>query len=253
MKEQPGPFDIIGDVHGCADELRALLALLAYSPDEAGVWRHPEGRRMIFLGDLVDRGPLVVDVLRLVMGMVEAGAALCVQGNHDFRLGRKLNGRNVKVTNGLSETLAQLASEPWEFKLAVKSFLSRLPHHYILDDGKLVVAHAGLKESLHGSNSGAAQSFALYGDTTGEIDEFGFPVRRNWAKKYRGQAMVVYGHTPVPTPEWLNNTINIDTGCVFGGKLTALRYPERDIVSVPAAQCYAEPNRPLPLSDAEQV
>jgi protein phosphatase len=115
----------------------------------------------------------------------------------------------------------------------------------VLDSGKLVVAHAGLREELQGRTSGAVREFALYGETTGETDEFGLPVRYNWAADYRGRAMVVYGHTPVPQPEWLNNTINIDTGCVFGGRLTALRYPERELVSVPAAREYATPARPL--------
>ncbi len=71
------------------------------------------------------------------------------------------------------------------------------------------------------------------------------PSGYNWAAEYRGPAMVVYGHTPVPEPEWLNRTVNIDTGCVFGGKLTALRYPEQEFVSVPAARTYCEPARPF--------
>jgi protein phosphatase len=245
MKHRQGPFDIIGDVHGCGEELEALLAILSYTPDEAGVWRHPEGRRAIFVGDLVDRGPRVVEVLRLVMEMVTGGSALCVMGNHEFKLLRKLNGRKVKATNGLAETMAQLRSESWDFTKSVKKFLEELVIHYVLDDGKLVVAHAGLKESLHGSSSGTAQSFALFGDTTGETDQFGLPGRRNWAQDYHGSALVVYGHTPVSTPEWLNNTINIDTGCVFGGRLTALRYPERELVSVPATQVYAQSPRAL--------
>jgi len=117
--------------------------------------------------------------------------------------------------------------------------------HYVLDDGKLVVAHAGMKESMQGRGSAAVRDFALFGETTGEIDEFGLPVRYNWAAEYRGSAMVVYGHTPVPEAEWLNRTINIDTGCVFGGKLTALRYPERELISVPARQTYAESKKPF--------
>src|SRR5204863_2243151 len=117
--------------------------------------------------------------------------------------------------------------------------------HFVLDDGKLVVAHAGMKEIMQGRGSGAVRDFALYGETTGETDEFGLPVRYNWAAEYHGVAQVVYGHTPVPQPEWLNRTINIDTGCVFGGKLSALRYPEGELVSVPARRVYAVPARPL--------
>ena len=124
--------------------------------------------------------------------------------------------------------------------------------HYVLDDGKLVVAHAGMKAEMQGRGSGKVRDFALYGETTGETDEFGLPVRFNWAAEYRGSAMVVYGHTPVPEPEWLNRTVNIDTGCVFGGKLTALRYPEKEFVSVPAARTYCEPARPF-LPEEQQA
>jgi protein phosphatase len=257
-----GPFDIIGDIHGCYDELITLLTRLGYDTggdgaggdDGTGGSRaaptHPAGRKAIFLGDLVDRGPRSPEVLRLVMAMVAAGTALCVPGNHDNKLLRKLRGREVQISHGLAETLAQLEAEPPSFHAEVASFIDSLISHYVLDDGKLVVAHAGLKKELQGRASNRVRDFALYGETTGETDEFGLPVRYNWAAEYRGSAMVVYGHTPVPTPEWLNNTINIDTGCVFGGKLTALRYPERELVSVPAQQAYVEPVRPFLLDPA---
>jgi protein phosphatase len=244
-KHEHGPFDIIGDVHGCGDELQALLRVLEYAPDESGVWHHAQGRKAVFVGDLVDRGPRVVDVLKIVMDMVSVGSALCVPGNHDIKLLRKLNGKDVKLAHGLAETLAQLEPQPDEFKVRVKKFIDDLVSHYVLDDGKLVVAHAGMKEALQGRGSGTVRAFALFGETTGETDEFGLPVRYNWAAEYRGRATVVYGHTPVPEPEWLNHTINIDTGCVFGGKLTTLRYPEMELVSVPAAETYAEPARPF--------
>jgi protein phosphatase len=265
-----GPFDIIGDIHGCADELESLLEKLGYEYDPISqspnlpipnlpipyprLYHHPHGRLAIFLGDLVDRGPRNLDVLQLVRHMVEAGHALCVPGNHDVKLLRKLNGRNVKVSYGLAQTLAEFAALPneirGEFESATAEWLRSLISHYVLDGGKLVVAHAGLKEHLQGRASGKVREFALYGETTGESDEFGLPVRANWALDYRGRAMVVYGHTPVPRAEWLNGTINIDTGCVFGGKLTALRYPERELLSVAAAREYAEPVRPLyPTAD----
>lgn len=248
LKHEHGPFDIIGDVHGCRDELVALLDGLGYVPATSGVGqalRHPDGRKAVFLGDLVDRGPDTPGVLRVVMAMVEAGSALCVPGNHDMKLMRKLRGRNVQISHGLAESLAQLEAEPEEFSQQVAAFIDARVSHYVLDDGKLVVAHAGMKESMQGRGSGKVRDFALYGETTGETDEFGLPVRYNWAAEYRGRAMVVYGHTPVPEPEWLNNTICLDTGCVFGGRLTALRYPERELVSVPAARVYFTPARPF--------
>ena len=244
-KSDHGPFDIIGDVHGCGDELEELLTTLSYAPDSAGVWRHPEGRRAVFVGDLVDRGPRIPDVLRIAMGMVAGESAYCVPGNHDMKLMRKLRGRDVQLTHGLADSVEQLEGETPEFRKQVSDFLDDLVSHYVFDDGKLVVAHAGMKEEMQGRGSGKVRDFALYGETTGESDEFGLPIRYNWAAEYRGQASVVYGHTPVPEPEWLNKTINIDTGCVFGGKLTALRYPERELVSVSARRTYAEPARPF--------
>ena len=115
----------------------------------------------------------------------------------------------------------------------------------MLDDGKLVVAHAGMKEAWQGRASSRVREFALYGETTGETDDYGLPVRHDWAAEYRGRALVVYGHTPVPEATWVNGTICIDTGCVFGGRLTALRYPEREVVEVPALRTWYEPERPL--------
>jgi protein phosphatase len=251
-RNEHGPFDVIGDVHGCGDELESLLRMLGYAPDEAQVWRHPEGRRCVFVGDLVDRGPRIPDVLRIVMAMVRAGSACCVPGNHDIKLVRKLRGRDVQITHGLRESLDQLERESAEFRREAADFLDKLVSHYVFDDGNLVVAHAGMRQEMQGRGSGKVRDFALYGETTGETDEFGLPVRFNWAAEYRGPATVVYGHTPVPEAEWLNRTINIDTGCVFGGKLTALRYPEREIVSVLAAMTYAAPVRPLAPAAASE-
>jgi protein phosphatase len=247
-----GPFDIIGDVHGCGEELDELLTTLGYLRNDAAAWRHPDGRKVVFLGDLVDRGPCVPHVLRAAMAMVDAGTALAVPGNHDLKLVKKLRGRNVQVAHGLAASIEQLENETPEFRSRVADFLDGLVSHYLLDDGRLVVAHAGMKESMQGRGSGKVRAFALYGETTGETDEFGLPIRYDWAAEYRGQAHVVYGHTPVPDPEWLNRTVNIDTGCVFGGRLTALRWPERELVSVAARAMYAEPARPISrkVSDA---
>ena len=241
-----GPFDIIGDVHGCFTELAALLGRLGYEVDADGTSaRHPQGRRAVFVGDLVDRGPATPAVLRLVMGMTAEGSGLSVAGNHEAKLVRALRGRQVSVTHGLELSLAQLAAEPPGFSEQVAAFADGLLGHVVFDDGRLVVAHAGLPEAMHGRASAAVRAFALYGDTTGETDEYGLPVRYPWAQDYRGRAMVVYGHTPVPEPEWVNGTICLDTGCVFGGSLTALRYPERELVSVPAREVYYQPTRPL--------
>ena len=267
-KQDHGPFDIIGDVHGCCSELERLLEKLGYeksndkTPDseQKDFWQfpaytHPSGRRALFLGDLVDRGPRVLDTVKLVRNMVQAGSAICIIGNHENKLLRKLNGKNVKLQHGLEQTVAEIEAISEDrrehAKKELHTFCNSLISHYVLDDGKLVVAHAGLREELQGRGSGYVRNFAMYGETTGEIDEFGLPIRYEWAREYRGKATVVYGHVPVHEAEWLNNTIDIDTGCVFGGKLTALRYPEKELVSEPAAKTYSEPLRPLD-HDAKQ-
>lgn len=310
-RHERGPFDIIGDVHGCFDELAELLERLGYrietapvapasaAPDcpdfaqgsesespalpsapkspnrDGGPGRDrgavnpempafaaddlgfrvtpPAGRKAVFVGDLVDRGPASPRVLRLVMSMVADGTALCVPGNHDEKLLRKLRGKNVQIAHGLAETLEQLDREPPEFREQVREFLDSLISHYVLDEGRLVVAHAGMRAEMQGRASGAVREFALYGETTGETDEFGLPVRCDWAADYRGAACVVYGHTPVPEPEWLNRTINIDTGCVYGGRLTALRYPERELVSVPARRAYGGSKKRLAAQRAAEI
>jgi protein phosphatase len=255
-KTETGNFDIIGDIHGCFTELKILLGKLNYqlsareSKTETGKLLYydiqcPENHRLIFVGDLTDRGDNSPEVLKVVMSAVRSGKAFCVQGNHDFKLLQKLSGKNVKVSHGLEITLAQLANEKAEFLADVEQFLENLAAHYVFDEGKLVVAHAGLREEMHNRSSGAIRNFCLYGETNGETDEYGLPVRINWAADYKGKAMVVYGHTPMLESRWQNNTINIDTGCVFGGMLTALKYPEKKLMAVKAKKLYYESPRPL--------
>ncbi|MFC3688901.1 polynucleotide kinase-phosphatase [Aquipuribacter hungaricus] len=256
FRDRPGPFDVVGDVHGCRAELEQLLEDLGYAlvrdeQDRPVDAVPPDGRTAVFVGDLVDRGPDSPGVLRLVMGMVAAGHALAVPGNHESKLVRALQGRDVQVSHGLEETLVQLAAETPEFRTEVERFCHGLVSHLVLDAGRLVVAHAGLVEKYHGRASARVRSFALYGDTTGETDEFGLPVRYPWAQEYRGAATVLYGHTPTPEPEWVNGTMCLDTGAVFGGHLTALRYPEKEIVQVPAQQIWYEPVKPFPPAGIE--
>jgi len=247
-KTETGPFDIIGDVHGCFDELCRLLGRLGYQLDRGGErWRlsHPHGRKVVFVGDLVDRGPGTPDVLRLAMAAIHSGDGYCVIGNHDLKLYKALRGKQVKISHGLAESLEQLGRESDDFRAEAMKFLDGLVSHYVFDGGRLVVAHAGLRAEMQGRGSGKVREFAMYGETTGETDEYGLPVRYNWAADYRGTALVAYGHTPVLNAEWFNNTICLDTGCVFGGRLTALRYPERELVAEPALRMYYEPLRPL--------
>jgi len=197
------------------------LPKLGYKVDaENCTAKHQENRKAVFLGDLCDRGPKNVSVIHLVMNMVEMGDAWCVAGNHDVKLHRKLKGADVQLSHGLDKTMKELETQDEEFVAKVKGFLDGLISHFVFDNGKLVVAHAGLKEKYQGRGSGRVREFCLYGDTTGEIDEYGLPVRLPWANEYRGRALVVYGHIPTPEVQLLNNTACIDTGCAVPLKLT---------------------------------
>ena len=252
LTHEKGPFDIIGDVHGCFDELRELLKNLGYvvrkkSSDSIYGYtvKAPKRRKVIFVGDLTDRGPKSLDVLKLVMRMVKDGTALCVCGNHDAKLLKALSGKNVKLSHGLDLTMEQLENTSEDFKKEVVKFLSKLISHYVLMNGKLVVAHAGIPENMQGRASSTVRSFCLYGDTTGKLNQYNRPERLDWAKDYEGKAMVVYGHVTVAEAHWRNNTINIDTACVFGGQLTALRLPEKELVQVAAKKEYAVLGHPL--------
>ncbi len=232
-------YDIIGDVHGCYEECIALLNTLGYEwKNELPV--HPKGRKPIFLGDITDRGPASVQMMQLTTELCKRNLANYVPGNHCDKLYRYLLGRNVQVKNGLETTVAELqALTPKEYRLvthAFKKLYEASPLYLVLDEGRLVVAHAGIKEKDIGLTNKKVKSFVLYGDVTGETDSTGFPIRRDWAKTYKGSAWIVYGHTPVKEPRGIGHTINIDTGCVFGGRLTAWRYPEKECVAVPSEQ-----------------
>lgn len=231
-------FDIIGDVHGCYEELNSLLKQLGYKAGKDGLYTNP-GRQLVFVGDITDRGPQSIETMKLVIRHVEAGLALYVPGNHCDKLYRYFLGRNVQITHGLETTVAEfLDLEPEEQDRIRSSFMKMVeeaPYYLVLDKGRLIVSHAGIREDLIGLNNKAVKTFCLYGDITGEKDEKGYPIRRDWAKKYRGKAWIVYGHTPVLRPRFINRTVNIDTGCVFGGHLTGLRYPEMTYEMVPSS------------------
>ena len=266
-RDEHGPFDIIGDVHGCCDELEALLGQLGYERRRRGeadpglgepAYAHPEGRKAVFVGDLVDRGPRILDTraARAQHGRGRLGPVRARQPRHEAAA-RSCAGKDVQITHGLAETLAEIDALPDEVRAPfceeLAEFLDGLVSHYVLDDGKLVVAHAGHEgRRCRGAARARCATSPCTARRPARPTSSACRCGYNWAAEYRGPAMVVYGHTPVPEPEWLNRTINIDTGCVFGGKLTALRYPEREFVSVPAARTYCEPARPF-LPDGAQA
>ncbi|MEH6942111.1 bis(5'-nucleosyl)-tetraphosphatase PrpE [Bacillus sp. JJ722] len=233
--------DIIGDIHGCYEEFKCLTEKLGYSW-ETGIPLHPANRILGFVGDLTDRGPHSLKIIEVVHSLVQSKKGVYSPGNHCNKLYRYFIGRNVSVTHGLETTVAEYkALSPSEQNSIRKKFISLYednPIYQTLDNGNLIIAHAGIQEEYIGRYDKKVQTFVLYGDITGKTHPDGYPIRRNWAKHHKGKAIIVYGHTPVKDPVIQNRTYNIDTGCVFGGKLTALRYPELELVSVPSSMPY---------------
>jgi protein phosphatase len=225
-------YDIIGDIHGCYNELAQLLDRLGYE-EFNGLFEHPAGRVLVFVGDLTDRGPKSIPVVQLVTRLVSHNLALYVPGNHCDKLFRLFLGRNVQITHGLETTVAELGRLSSKLKQQIKKDFIHLvetsPFYLVLDNGNLIVSHAGIRQDLIGEMNNRVKTFCLYGDITGETDNSGFPIRKDWAQDYTGEALIVYGHSPVKQPRFVNKTINIDTGCVFGGHLSGLRYPELTI------------------------
>jgi predicted kinase/CBS domain-containing protein len=235
-----GPFDVVGDVHGCSEELDRLLGALGYvqrpgGERGSGAWSHPGGRRAVFVGDLAGLGPDTPAVLRRVMAMTEAKCALCVRGDHDEALRLALTGGVPEPGDDLVAALDELGKDP-DLAARVAAFLEGLPSHYVLERGALAVAHAGIKGAMQSRDSPRIRRFTLLGEEAVTTEHLGQPPDPEWARTYRGRALVVFGHTPVEQPSWRGRTIDIDTGCVFGGRLTALRYPELELVSVDAAK-----------------
>lgn len=230
-------IDIIGDIHGCYTEFQKLTERLGYTWTN-GIPVHPD-RILGFVGDLTDRGPHSLKVIETVWRLWKTQKAWYVPGNHCNKLYRYFLGRNVKIAHGLETTVAELnnlsAQALNHYQKMFMELYENAPLYQVLDNGKLVIAHAGIKEEMIGKTNKAIKTFVLYGDITGEMLPDGMPVRRDWAKSYKGNAFIVYGHTPVVTPRKAGNTINIDTGAVFGGALTAFQYPEMTTVSIPSS------------------
>ncbi|WML43399.1 bis(5'-nucleosyl)-tetraphosphatase PrpE [Neobacillus sp. PS3-40] len=236
-------IDIIGDLHGCLREFQDLTEKLGYKWD-SGIPIHANERVLGFVGDLTDRGPESLKVIDIIYRLVAQKKAFYTPGNHCNKLYRYFLGNKVLVAHGLETTVAEFkALDKKNQQITRQKFLElyeTAPIYLTLDNQKLIISHAGIKNEYIGRTDSKVKSFVLYGDITGEKHPDGSPVRRDWAKEYNGDACIVYGHTPVKEARIINNTYNVDTGAVFGGKLTALRYPEMDIVSVPSTMPYIE-------------
>jgi protein phosphatase len=253
LKDISGPFDVIGDVHGCFTELTELLGSLGYVVDrEKCEAFHPDGRKIVFLGNLANLGPQVTKTLKLSINMVKNKNAFFVPGDHEEELRKYLSGEGEK-TESLTETLNSLKTEPPEFGAELSDFLANLISHYVFDGGKLVVAHCGIPQRYQGRTSERVRSFCVRGPNGQDLSEGPESSERDaksknggddsdhdrdWIASYHGRALVLYGHYADPKLTKTNNTLCLDTGCVFGGKLTAYRYPENEIVSVAAKKVY---------------
>lgn len=238
-------FDIIGDIHGCYQELLLLIERLGYQQQNS-VFTHPEDRQLAFVGDAMDRGPESLNVLRLLFALQDANVLNYSPGNHCNKLFRFFKGHDVQLAHGLEMTVHEWEqlpkSEKQQFRKRYIHFYEQLPHYQQVGDD-LIIAHAGLKAEMIGKPvNRSIAAFVLYGDVTGKFQTDGRPIRRDWAKSYTGEQWIVYGHTPTEKPYIINRTVNIDTGCIFGGTLSAFRYPEKDVVSVPSLQPY-QPDR----------
>lgn len=234
-------IDIIGDVHGCFHELSELTSLLGYDW-QSGIPIHPRKRKLAFVGDLTDRGPKSLKVIETVYELIQNDLAYYVPGNHCNKLYRYFLGNKVQVKHGLETTVAEYKALDKKKQQKVRRSFMQLyenaPLYHILDQNNLIIAHAGISEELIGKQNSRVKTFVFYGDITGEKHDDGSPVRKDWALDYHGKPLIVYGHTPVKEVRKVGNTYNIDTGAVFGGNLSALRYPELDTVSVPSTMPY---------------
>jgi protein phosphatase len=225
-------YDVIGDIHGCSDALRRLCDSLGYDEN----YNHEEGRRLIFSGDLINRGPDSIGVLNVISGLVSRGRARLTLGNHDDALMRWLRGEHFDTSKGgLAQTIAQIEARPERktLKKAILTLYQRAPLYLVLDGGALIIAHAGIEEEMIGKTDAETRRFVLNGETVGKSPE-GKTIRRDWALNYRGSAFIVYGHTPQEKPLLRCNSVNLDTGAYRGGMLTGFRWPERILVSVPS-------------------
>ena len=242
-------MDIIGDIHACYEEFLALLDKLGYQKDEKGLYIHPEGRKILSLGDVMSRGPQSIDCMVFFLRHVEAGLAYMIDSNHGWKIARWLDGRKVQLKHGdenvqeefISYEKKQGEKEARNLKVKLKTLLLEAPSHYIITEegkDKLVCAHAGIKDEFIGQESSRIKDFCRYGDVAG-MDEKGKPIRKDWFNNHKGDQLIVWGHDPKPEPMMINNTLNIDQGAVFGGKLTCFRYPEREFVFVEALKNYS--------------
>lgn len=217
-----GRIIIIGDVHGCARELQELLDMLDPQPDD----------HFLFAGDLINKGPDSRGTLDLFYSLPNAQS---VMGNHERRLLRYHDtGDPMAIKSGDWNTLPQLQPKDWEC-------LRRMPLTIQLPELDTVLVHGGFLPGQPWSEQGIDIVTHVQ-----VIDSNGQPARRTdcpegipWADQWQGPPFVIYGHTPRPKVYRRPWSLGLDTGCVYGGTLTACLLPEREIIQVPAHRIYS--------------
>ena len=149
---------------------------------------------------------------------------------------RWLRGEKMEIDDRLAPLIAEFQATSPEFRQLAETFLDSSVSHYVFDGGNLVAAHAGMKECLQGRGSSAVRAFALHGESPGENESEAAAEPPAWVLEYQGAARVIYSHPGVSEPLWLNQTVNIGTAALPGGCLTAFRFPELQVESVPLAE-----------------
>ncbi|TDL78498.1 polynucleotide kinase-phosphatase [Peribacillus frigoritolerans] len=248
-KDIESGIDIIGDIHGCYEEMILVLEKLGYHQNQDGLYLHPEGRKFVSIGDIMSRGPQSLKTMLFFCEHVSKNLAYMIDSNHGWKIARWLDGRNVTLNHGDEKVEEEFnvyekeagSEKAEEAKKTLKAFLLQAPSHYVFTKNgvqTLICTHAGIKDEFIGKQSEAISDFCRYGDTDG-FDEKGKPIRKDWYISHKKKALIVWGHDPKPAPLLINQTINIDQGVVFGGALTAFRYPEGEFISVKAKQDYS--------------
>jgi hypothetical protein len=208
---------VVGDIHGCYDELMELLAKVNFGP----------GDRVVAVGDLITKGPRNREVLELFMSDARFSTVI---GNHDLALRRKWNGEKIKLKEAQKATHKELKPN----KLTYAAFLNRVP--FTIDLNTHLVVHAGLRPNVE-MYSQTTEDMTLL-RTLGKDREShgGTP----WYDVYEGDKVVLFGHWPAPEPRMGKKAIGLDTGCVYGYNLTAYIIETGEFVSVAAKRAYDE-------------
>lgn len=243
-------IDIIGDIHACYEEFIELIEKLGYKKNKDDLYLHPQGRKILSLGDIMSRGPESLKTMMFFLNHIENGQAYMTDSNHGWKIARWLDGRKVQLKHGDEKVEEEFIKYEIQFgvvktnelKQKIKELLMKAPSHYILMENgvdTVVCTHAGIKDEYIGKETPKIKNFCRYGDVEG-MDETGKPIRKDWFSHHNNKLLIIWGHDPKPEPFVFNNTINIDQGVVFGGKLTAFRYPEREFIFLDATKDYSD-------------